>query len=228
MEGDCMISKYSSQTFWTKLIEKNRTFKAKIFLNEPITDKTVYVHSIIFNRKKGIENVWAPIPDIKMLIGYLRYCFLPEAYRAWYEGVEGEPLGQGIMTLEDIVKKMSKNKAKYKYELENIKIQQEKMNKLWDFNASKKPRELNRFCREFNKTWTGDSNKFLFLKVFCTVDDLKDFILYTESVLSYDNMEHMIGYTEEELEQICEDAQHDVEKGEILKKVLIEGLSDVV
>ena len=87
-----MISKYNSADYWSKIIEKNKTYKGKIFLEEPITEKTVYIHTIVFNKESGLENVWAPIPNLKMLLGYIQYCFLPVAYQKWFDGREGKIL----------------------------------------------------------------------------------------------------------------------------------------
>lgn len=215
-----MISKFNSADYWSKIIEKNKTYKGKIFLDEPITEKTVYIHTIVFNKKSGLENVWAPIPNMKMLLGYIQYCFLPVAYQKWFDGREGNVSKTPIREVSEIVKEMSRKKSEYKEELKNIKRDIDEMKKLWDLPIEKLPRALKHFCREFNKTWIGDSNEFIYIKILVTPSELLDFINYTQSMVSSDTMEEMIGISEDELQDICENAASDKDKGDMLKKVL--------
>ena len=94
--------------------------------------------------------------------------------------------------------------------------------------VEKLPRSLKHFCREFNKTWIGDSNEFIYIKILVTPSELLDFINYTQSMVSSDTMEEMIGISQDELQDICENAANDPDKADKLKKVLSVDLVEMV
>lgn len=224
-----MIAKYNSFNYWQKVIEKNRTYKGRIFLGEPITNKTVYFHSIVFNRKTGIESVWAPIPNLKMLLGYIQYCFLPMAYERWIEGKGGKITDGSVKTVEDVIQVAMKDSDKFRDEIIEMKRQGQRLQNCWQLGSVNLAKELNRFARDFNKSWRGNSERFLYLKVLFNSDELFDFITYSNSVTgSEETLVDKIGVTESELRDICKNAGTDLSKGEKLKKILAVNLVDIL
>lgn len=224
-----MIAKYNSFNYWQKIIEKNKTYRGRIFLGEPITNKTVYFHSIVFNRKTGIESTWAPIPSLKMLLGYMEYCFLPMAYERWIEGKDGYFTDKSVKTVEEVIKIACREKDKYRNEILEMKRQIEAIKQCWEINRENLPRELNKFTREFNKTWIGNNESFLYVKIFCNSDELYKYITYTNNIVQSDkSLFDSIGVHEKELEDICKNAGKDASKGELLKKILSVNLVDML
>ena len=49
--------------------------------------------------------------------------------------------------------------------------------KCWDLPKNKLILELKKFVRDFNRTWYGDSNEFLYLKIFEKPEELGKFVI---------------------------------------------------
>ena len=67
----------------------------------------------------------------------------------------------------------------------------------------------------------------LYIKILVGAEELIDFIKYTQSITTSDDMKDAIGVTEDELEDICKHAAEDKVKAEKLKKILTVNLIDM-
>lgn len=224
-----MLTKSKTVCYWEDLITSNKTLKGKIFENEPITKRTMYIHYVIFNKKSGLENVWAPIPDINKVLGFIQFCFLPEAYYKWIEGKKKVVTKIPTLSLDKLLKHAIENKRITKEEEEHIKENIEFINKLWHINGDKVIRELNKFCRTFNSNWLGDSNGFLYLRVFKNTEELGKFVVDSNIKTDYENkFEEKIGMTQDEWLLLCKDAYKDKSKERKFKNILFKQLKEVI
>lgn len=224
-----MIVKYNSFDYWNKIINQNKTLKSRTFEDEPITDKTVYLHYVIFNRKAGIESVWMPIPSARMLLGYIQYCFMPEAFYKWIEGRDKIVVTIPSMTVDEIIIRAKKSGKLTKMEVANMEKHILLIKHMWDFPSNKLMTELKKFGREFNKTWFGDSAGFLYINVFGNAVELGDFIARTNQQTDFNRtFEEKIGMNEREWLKLCSEINKDKEKAEKFKIILTRELSEIV
>jgi len=224
---------YNSSDYWRTLIVKSKTLRGQMFMDEQITEKTVYVHGLIFCRNSGIENLWAPIPSSKFLIGYIQYSFLQEAFYKWsFLGRRnGETSSTAILSkpTEEIINLAVKEKKISKEEEKNMKRHIEMIKRCWGLSADEIMRELKKFARDFNKTWVGNNTEFLYLKVFSNAEELADFVIETANMTSLgENFQKELGVDEEGLRKICMNAHKDKASEKMLKDILSKKLTEIL
>ncbi|MFR3912128.1 MAG: hypothetical protein ACLTYB_13420 [Clostridium paraputrificum] len=66
---------YNSFKYWESLIHENKTIRGHMFMDNPPKEKSLYIHTLIFSKNNGIDNIYAYFPDAKVLLGYIQYSF---------------------------------------------------------------------------------------------------------------------------------------------------------
>lgn len=220
---------YDSNDFWTHFIKKSSTIRGHIYIDEPITKNTVYLHTMIYTRANGIENIWAPFPSAESLLGYIQYSFLKESFYKWMNCKS-----KGIIKIPDqdfysITKNGVNNKQITEEEFKRMNEDYEIIKHSWGRKSVKIVRDLKRFSVKFNRTWFGDSREFLYMKVFENAEEMGKFILDTNHMTnSEQSFEEKLGVTEEEWINICSKAPENKKNGEKLKEILIKNLTEVM
>ena len=127
------MKNYNSISYWEPFIRKNKTLRERVFRYDYVTDKTIYLHYTIFTKKSGVESGWVPAPNIDAFLGYVQYCFLPQAYYMWIYGREKTITKIPIATVDSILNDaVIKNKVtddERKYIEDDIK----EIKNLWRF-----------------------------------------------------------------------------------------------
>ncbi|MPQ44632.1 hypothetical protein [Clostridium tarantellae] len=224
-----MKTKYNSLNYWENLIISNKTKKNKLFLEEAITMDTKFLHYVIFNKKTGIESDWIAVPDMKALLGFIEYIFLPEAYYKWVEGKEKAIINIPTRSIDDIFKLSVRSNKITKTEEKCMKEEINKIKRLWNLPDEKIYKELRIFCGRFNNDWLGDSTQFLYLKIFKNANELADFVFNTNIKTNFEQeFEEKIGMNKESWFKLCEQASINKNDGEKLKFILSKHLSEVI
>ena len=52
-----------------------------------------------------------------------------------------------------------------------------------------------KFTRDFNKTWIGDNNEFLYLKIFNSPTELGEFVINSNYIIRGNEFEEVVGVT---------------------------------
>ena len=78
-----MRQNYNSFEYWKNFIMENRTIRGHMFMKNLPTDKSIYMHTLIFSKYGGLNSIWSYFPNIKVFIGYIQYSFLQEAFYTW-------------------------------------------------------------------------------------------------------------------------------------------------
>lgn len=223
-----MRKHYNSLEYWKPLITRNQTLKERMFEDEDITEKTMYVHYIIFNKFSGLESVWAPMPDLQRLLGFVQYCFLPEAYYKWIEGKSSPVRNMPIISVDSVLENALNENKLSREEEAHMRGDIIAIKNLWKMRESETVIELNKFCRKFNSYWLGDSTEFLYLKVFKNAMELGDFVLKTNMDTDYENVfEKHCNMNSEEWLKLCYDSSKSFEAGQRLKGILFKELKEI-
>ncbi|WP_238884174.1 hypothetical protein [Clostridium sp. YIM B02551] len=227
-----MRQAYNSSDYWKEQITRSKTLRGRMFLEEPITNKTVYLHSLIFCKNTGIENLWMPIPSIKFLVGYIEYSFLQEAFYKWAfcgKGNDKPSIDISNRYTEEIITLAIKNNKISKTEANNMKRHLSMVKKCWDLSNEEILTELKKFTRDFNKTWLGDNTEFLYLKIFSNPKELADFVIDTTNMTSIgEKFEKELGVDQEGFRKICLMASEDSECEKKLKNILSRKLTEIL
>lgn len=220
---------FNSFDYWKEQINKSRTIRGHVFVDEPINKKTVYLHSLIFCKNTGIENVWAPFPNAKALLGYIQYSFLQEAFYKWIYSREEKINFIPYNTTEEVISKAARDKKITSKEENNMRRHLNMIKKCWDLSEDRILLELRKFSIDFNKTWLGDNTEFIYLKTFSKAEDLGAFVLETGKLLNTDNkIEDKIGMDENNFIRVCKTASSIKKSGEELKDILAKKLTEIL
>lgn len=223
-----MRHNYNSMDYWEGLIDKHKTIRGNMFMDNLPSKKSIYIHSLIFCKNNGLSNTWSYFPDEKALLGYIQYSFLQEAFYKWIYGKERIVVNIPNIPVEKIILDGEKNNKITKEEADKMKKQLTYIKGLWALPKENILRKLKDFVREFNRTWYGDSKEFLYLKMFLDSKELGDFVIKSNKMISVQNFDQVTGIDEEKWLEICEKAEKSKVYGEMFKDILLKSLTEVI
>ena len=220
---------YNSFKYWESLIHENKTIRGHMFMDNPPKEKSLYIHTLIFSKNNGIDNIYAYFPDAKVLLGYIQYSFLQEAFYKWIYGKDRIIINIPSIPVDKIIRDgLSKGKIS-KSEAQLMLSHYTKVSKMWDLPKDRVIPELIKFSREFNKTWYGDNKEFLYLKIFKNPGELGDFIVDSTMLTNDENtFICKTGVTVNEVKKICSEATKNEVSAEKFKEILQKNLSEVI
>ncbi|MDS0525641.1 hypothetical protein NNC19_08125 [Clostridium sp. SHJSY1] len=220
---------YNSFKYWENIIRENSTIRGHMFMQNPPDPKSLYIHTLIFSKKNGINNNYAYFPDSKILLGYIQYSFLQEAFYKWIYGknkvinqIPCEPVDTIIengLTKGLIDEKTALVMSNY----------YTRIKKLWDLPNERIVPELIQFAREFNKSWFGNDEEFLYIKIFKNPIELGEFVKESAMITnSKKDFESKIGVTIDEWKDICENVFSNSTAEKKFRKIIQKNLSEVI
>lgn len=220
---------YNSFKYWESLIHENKTIRGHMFMDNPPKEKSLYIHTLIFSKNNGIDNIYAYFPDAKVLLGYIQYSFLQEAFYKWIYGKDRIIINIPSLPVDKIIRDgLSKGKIS-KSEAQLMLSHYTRVSKMWDLPKDRVIPELIKFSREFNKTWYGDNKEFLYLKIFKNPEELGNFIVDSTMLTNDENtFISKTGVTVNEWKKICSEATKNKVSAEIFKEILQKNLSEVI
>ena len=193
------------------------------------TDKSLYIHTLIFCRENGLNNIWGYLPDDKALIGYIQYSFLPEAFYIWINSKNGSVQAIPIKSAEQVISDGEKDKKITKEEATKMRNHLNMIKKCWDLPKGKLILELKKFVRDFNRTWYGDSSEFLYLKIFEKPEELGKFVLESSYMSgSQEEIREKINEDTTNWLEICKKATTNKKIGEQFREILQKNLTEVI
>ncbi|MDD5795154.1 hypothetical protein ACTNDG_02040 [Clostridium sp. HCP1S3_B4] len=224
-----MKQNYNSFKFWETAINENKTIRGHMFMETPPKEKSLYIHTLIFSKKNGIDNIYAYFPDAKVLLGYLQHSFLQEAFYKWIYGKNSVVTKIPSLPVDKIISDGYKKGRISKETANSMNTYYNKLNKMWDLPKDRIVGELIKFAREFNKTWFGDNTEFLYIKIFKTPKEVGEFVVNATLVTtSVENFKRKIGVDIDEWKKICEKANKDEAFGEKFRKIIRKNLSEIL
>lgn len=191
--------------------------------------KSIYIHSLVFSKNNGLSNIWAYFPNEKSLLGYIQYSFLQEAFYKWIYGKERVVINIPNVPVDRIIADGEKNKKISKEEADNMKRYVNMIKSYWNLPKDKLIKSLQRFSRDFNRTWYGDNKEFLYLKIFESAKDLGEFVISSSYITTTE--EAFIERTGIEIvdwKNICENAHINKRDGEKFRNILLKSLTEII
>lgn len=224
-----MRNNYNSFEYWEGLIEENKTLRGNIFMDKLPTDKSIFIHTLIFSADNGLTSYWSYFPNEKLLLGYIQYCFLQEAFYKWIYGKSNVVNAVPNIPIDEIIKR-AKKQNKLSIEDEKAMIKElDKLKKLWVAPKKKFFPEMKKFTRNFNKTWYGNKDEFIYMKVFSNAVELGEFVINSAFITEGEEVfKERLGLTVDEWRHICELATTDMNSGDIFREKLLKNLSEVI
>ena len=224
-----MRHSYDSFDYWEELINENKTIRGHMFMDKLPNEKSIYIHSLVFCKNNGLNNTWSYFPNEKMLLGYIQYSFLQEAFYKWIYGKERIVISIPNIPVEKIILDGEKNKKISKEEADNMRRHVKMVKDCWSLPKDKLIRALQRFSRDFNRTWYGDNREFLYLKIFNTPKELGEFVVNSSYMTTTEReFKDRIGISIPEWNIICERANKNKRDGEKFRDILLKSLTEII
>lgn len=224
-----MRQNYNSFKYWESIINENKTIRGHMFMQTPPNEKSLYIHTLIFSKKNGIDNIYTYFPDVKVMLGYIQYSYLQEAFYKWINGKDKIVTKIPYLPLEKIISNGLKKGSISRAEANKMLDYNNKISKMWNLPEDKILAELLKFARSFNKTWFGDNKEFLYLKVFKTPEEVGDFVLNSSLITGDENtFKERLGVEVLEWKEICKDAIKNEAMGERFKEILQKNLTQII
>jgi hypothetical protein len=220
---------YDSFDYWEEFINENKTIRGHMFMDKLPNEKSIYIHSLVFCKNNGLNNTWSYFPNEKMLLGYIQYSFLQEAFYKWIYGKERMVISIPNIPVEKIILDGEKNKKISKEEADNMRRHVKMVKDCWSLPKDKLIRALQRFSRDFNRTWYGDNREFLYLKIFNTPKELGEFVVNSSYMTTSEReFKDRIGISIPEWNNICERANKNKRDGEKFRDILLKSLTEII
>lgn len=224
-----MRQNYNSFNYWEKLINENRTIRGHMLMNKLPTKDSLYIHTLIFSKDGGLNNIWSYFPNPQALLGYIQYSFLPEAFYTWINCRGGGVSHVPVKPVEEIIRQGESSKKITKEEAIKMKEQVNMVTKCWGLPRNRIFTALKKFMRDFNRSWYGDDNEFLYLKIFQTPDEVGEFVIESTYMTSSEEGRRLLDPKKaEEWKNVCKYATEEKKYGEIFKEILEKKLTEVI
>lgn len=224
-----MRHNYDSFDYWEELINENKTIRGHMFMDKLPNEKSIYIHTLVFCKNNGLSNIWGYFPNEKMLLGYIQYSFLQEAFYKWIYGKERMVINVPNIPVDRIISDGEKNKKISKEEADNMRRHVKMIKDCWILSKDKLIKALQKFARDFNKTWYGDNKEFLYLKIFNTPKDLGEFVVNSSYMTTNDSeFKERTGVSISQWKDICEKADKGKSDGEKFRDILLKSLTEII
>lgn len=224
-----MRHNYDSFDYWEELINENKTIRGHMFMDKLPNEKSIYIHTLVFCKNNGLSNIWGYLPNEKMLLGYIQYSFLQEAFYKWIYGKERMVINVPNIPVDRIISDGEKNKKISKEEADNMRRHVKMIKDCWILSKDKLIKALQKFARDFNKTWYGDNKEFLYLKIFNTPKDLGEFVVNSSYMTTNDSeFKERTGVSISQWKDICEKADKGKSDGEKFRDILLKSLTEII
>lgn len=224
-----VIQNYNSFNYWNSMVGRNKTIRGHMFMDSPPKNSSIYIHSLIFNKKNGIDNVFAYFPNPKVLLGYIQYSFLQEAFYKWINGKDNVITNIPSLTLEriidDAVTNNKLNKEKACLMLSGYRT----IKNMWALQNDRLVTELVEFAKGFNRIWYGSKDQFIYLKIMTSSEELGEFVIKSALLVGDESsFKSKVGIDFSEWRMICKEATSNTCIGERFKNILKKSLTEII
>ncbi|AFS77449.1 hypothetical protein Curi_c03740 [Gottschalkia acidurici 9a] len=199
-----MSSKYKEYWYWGNMVLTDQPLWNSSFKNLSLTKDSIFIYSFIMDKNKDVfKNSWAYYPDIKSLLGFIEYVFLPTAFFTWLDN-ETEGFKTPIATVDEVLNVMVE-KDRPESDILTMREQIKDLRTLWLMDDSDNIRELKNFSKEFNKQWKEYDDRLLYFRVFQRSTEIGEFVFTGEENNFFEEiMEEDIGMTKIQWKETCE------------------------
>ncbi|WP_050607334.1 hypothetical protein [Clostridium niameyense] len=199
-----MVSKYNSSYYWENLIAQNKPIWKGAFQNLSLTRDSKFIHCVIINYDKNIiEHNWAYYPDVKSMLGFIQYVFVPTAFFTWLSNEFNEFVVPIAPSYEILGYLKEFNKKHQENFLNIMKTTIEKLNSLWYLTEEECIKEIKDFSKEFNKQWGEKNGKLLSLNIFEDSFQIGEYIIpKNHNDVFLEVLEEEIGLTKDQWEEV--------------------------
>ncbi|EPY2276898.1 hypothetical protein ACXAT3_001626 [Clostridium sporogenes] len=201
-----MDDKYNNLFYWENLLVKRENIWSGNFKDIPISQKSLFINTTIIDYEKHIfDNNWAVYPDVKSLLGFIQYIFIPTVFFCYVNNTSEEivtPIASKEELLEEI-KTLCKNEGSI-IEIEYFINKAYNLSELSEYQLID---ELKKYCLEFNRKWE-EKTKIFHISIYSSGKEIIEKISKQDNFLEV--IEEDIGMSISILKEITKDLQYNL------------------
>ena len=151
-----VISKYESVSYWETMLTRCDVWQGCLSPAMRMVDPVIVNTTVIDQRIDLLDNNWACYPDMRSVLGFMQYIFLPMAFYLKLHP-ENDCL---YIPLDDPAFFLSTIKKSDVPERDEMTGCLRTLDALWLLPDAKLPKALLDYCAAFNRQWNGNTSIF--------------------------------------------------------------------
>lgn len=199
-------NKYDNFYFWDQLFTKYKGDVELMFKNMPITIDSVFFHGVIVDcNNTNPRDTWISFPDIKSMIGFIKYVYIPTVY-FMFLGDEDEITCPDIDCKSLLEHMNSYEQCKNKKMIPEMGILLERLDNIFNMRNESIFIELKLFTRSFEELCNKRIEKFAYFNVFRNPSEVGEHIINSykdDESVDLQDIENQLGVGAEEWINIC-------------------------
>lgn len=220
-----MTSKFNSYYYWDNLIKNEEKITNGNFKNFIPKKDSIYAHCAIIDCNGDSYNSWICYPNVKSLIGFFQYIFLPTAYHIKIVGHTIEEIGLVRTPVDYMLEHAMDNKLIRDEKLiESMKDSYFSLINLWEFDEKESFDKFKKYIIDFNRKWLTGEDIFFYFNVFKTPIDIKERTLEVYEKFDELGIESRIGMSKEEWISLCNESY----ENDLIRNFFVNKLNDSV
>lgn len=211
-----MFCKYNTHYYWDSMANsKNDIWRYNIMDKEEV-DKSIFLNTTIINYKKGIiDNNWACYSEVKGILGFIQYIYLPTVFLSLLN--KDNDIVTPICSSEEFIEYIKEYKFDKKY-LKTMENNLDEVKENWYLSDEECFLNIKRFCNKFNDMW-NKKDIILYINVFKNTLEIADNVMKEEFT---EVVEEDIGISKNQLYDLC----RDVHTNKFIKKTFVTFLNN--
>lgn len=197
------MCKYNSHHYWENMLIKDKDVWKSYIADTVTPQKAIFINtSIIDYRRRTLDNNWACHEDIKSLLGFMQYVYLPLAF-FYIINPENSALLIPMHSSDYFIQYIRNSSSDFAKAMEGFILE---LKSYWDLEASECMKKIKNFCASFNAFW-DKQEIILHAMVFSSTIEIAEQLISTNEFKEV--LEEDIGMTLNQLFGMCRNFYYD-------------------
>lgn len=214
------MDKYNNHYFWEYVLSNGKDVFRGYFKEPTISTKGIFINSTVVDYGRNtLDNDWAFYPDIKSLLGFIQYVYIPQTF-FYILNKTNKDIYVPICSSEKFIEYMEEEHFNSQY-TESMKETILELSSCWDTDDDLCLHKIIKFCQNFNSIWNKDEF-FLHLGIFTDAQNIAEHIIKNEGFIEI--LEEDFGISMNEFFKMCESFYED----KFMQKIFLQFLNNKV
>lgn len=197
------VCKYNNHHYWDNALTNKKDVWRSCFPETVRARKAIFVNTVIIDyRRKTLDNNWACHEDVRSLLGFIQYVYLPLAF-FYIINTDNDDLLIPVRSTNSFIEYIRSSASPYAEIMEAFISE---LKKYWELEPLTCMRRTKEFCDGFNAFW-GGQDIILHIGVFSSTFEIAERLVSGNDFIEV--LEEDIGMTSTQLFGMCRNFYHD-------------------
>ena len=232
IKGEVTIqNKYDCFNYWKNLFDKCHGNFSSVFKRQPISIDSVFFHEVIIScHHKGGKNSWIYFPNLKAMLGFIKFIYLPTVFFMFLG--DGDKIGCTDTDGMHLLELMSSYKGcMNKQMLPQMRLLLKNLDGIIDDENDTAFTKLKLFSNRIDECCNKKNDRFAYFNVFQTPKEVGEFILNCykdDENIDINDFENQLGVGAEEWLNICENIYENEFMNRMFTDILNNRIGDMI